>query len=88
MGEPVSVESDHELLRQLNSINQSLAKSSKVLAELLLRSMSQPGISHVTTTELRSVGRRLVSSGGDLTDLGVRMGIAADQLDQSSEPQQ
>jgi hypothetical protein len=77
----MEAESDHELLRQLNAVNQSLGTATKVLAELLLRVVGQPGISGVTTTELRSVGRRLISSGGDLTDLGVKMGVSADELD-------
>jgi hypothetical protein len=74
-----------QLLKQLNDVNLSLIRASETMAELLLRGVSHSDTSGVTTTELRSVGHRLVSSGGDLTDLGVKMGVSADQLDQQSQ---
>lgn len=72
---------DSALLRQLNAINAELSTATKVMAELLTRAAGRDDGSHLTSPELRSVGRRLVSAGGNLTNLGVEMGVAADQMD-------
>lgn len=76
-----------ELMRRLNAINQDLIQANKVMAELLLRVARRRGASDVTSTELRSVSRRLVTAGSDLTDLGVSMGVAADQRGDSGYTQ-
>jgi hypothetical protein len=60
---------------------ESLRSVTNVMAELPLQSADNTEVSKVSAADLRTVGRRLVSSGGDLTRLGVEMGVAADQLE-------
>lgn len=69
------------LYGQLNTINENLCSATAAMAELLLRVVREPGVSGVDRTELRTIGRRLVSAGGDLTGLGVEIGVVADKID-------
>lgn len=72
---------DRSLLGQLNAINESLCSATNMMTELLLKSVGSPIVSGVSAADLRLVGRRLVSAGGDLTRLGVEMGVVADQIE-------
>lgn len=69
------------LFGQLNTINENLCSATSRMAELLRGSIDNPDLSGVNAADLRMVGRRLISSGGDLTRLGVEMGVTADRLE-------
>lgn len=72
---------DNSLFGQLNAINENLCSATSGMAELLRRSTGNLDLSGASAAELRMVGRRLISSGGDLTRLGVEMGVTADRLE-------
>lgn len=75
-------EVDRSLLRQLAAINESLCSATTIMTELLLQSVYDQDTSGISAANLRVVESRLVSSGGDLTRLGVEMGVEVDRLEQ------
>jgi hypothetical protein len=71
-------------LGNLNTVNRSLCAAIQVMGDLVLAIPEQLDDS-LAAGDLREVGRRLVASGGDLTELGVKMGVRADELERAEQ---
>lgn len=76
--------SNYSLLRQLNAINRNLCAVIQVMGELLLTTPDRPDES-LSPSDLREAGHSLIASGGDLTELGVKMGVRADELERAEQ---
>jgi hypothetical protein len=72
---------DRSLLEQLSAINENLCSAVNATTGLLLMTANGSDISGLHADDLRTVGRRLIASGGDLIRLGVEMGVVANRFD-------
>jgi hypothetical protein len=76
--------SNQQLLEQLNAVSKTQRAINHALCEVLMNALGQIDDTDVAD-ELRRISGDLVSSGGELTRLGVEIGVQASQLGQSHE---
>jgi hypothetical protein len=76
-----------ELVVWLATVRRGLETVTQHVDELLRRSVEPRGTETLSVSELRNVGRRLVSLAGDLTTLGVNAARWADEVDDAIDPE-